>query len=152
MWCASLDPRRFCPRRSLVEYAGNLFRTIVLSGGAWRERTSLSAEYRLCWREALGVAVLTPAGYVLVLFCDADGSCQPCCPSTQNVDDDWHLSWISIPERRALCTSDDWIAIHCCGRGRTDAGLRKRVGRMPVSVCSPAKPFPPRKYHSLKNL
>ena len=40
----------------------------MLSGGAWRERTSLSAEYRLCWREALGVAVLTPAGYVLVLF------------------------------------------------------------------------------------
>src|SRR5947207_3074256 len=85
-------------------------------------------------------------------LCDADGSCQPCCPSTRNVDDDWHLSWISIPERRALCTSDDWIAIHCCGRGRTDAGLRKRGGRMPVSVCSPAKPFPPRKYHSLKNL
>lgn len=52
----------------LVEYAGNLFRTIVLSGGAWRARTSLSAEYRLFWREALGVAVLTPAGYVLVLF------------------------------------------------------------------------------------
>ena len=40
----------------------------MLSGGAWRERTSLSAEYRLCWPEALGVAVLTPAGYVLVLF------------------------------------------------------------------------------------
>lgn len=52
----------------LVEYAGNLFRMIVLSGDAWRQRTSLMAEYRLCWWEALGVAVLTPAGYVLVLF------------------------------------------------------------------------------------
>jgi drug/metabolite transporter (DMT)-like permease len=52
----------------LVEYAGNLFRTIVLSVGAWRERTSLSDEFRLCWREALGVAVLTPMGYILVLF------------------------------------------------------------------------------------
>ena len=52
----------------LVDYAGNLFRMIVLSGGAWRQRTSLSAEYRHCWREALGVAVLTPMGYILVLF------------------------------------------------------------------------------------
>jgi len=52
----------------LLEYAGNLFRTIVLSAAAWRERTSLPAEYRLCWREALGVAVLAPVAYVLVLF------------------------------------------------------------------------------------
>jgi drug/metabolite transporter (DMT)-like permease len=52
----------------LLEYAGNLFRTIVLSGGAWRAPTSLPTEYRLCWREALGVAILTPVGYVLVLF------------------------------------------------------------------------------------
>jgi drug/metabolite transporter (DMT)-like permease len=51
-----------------VEYAGNLFRMIVLSGGAFRRRALLSAEYQLCWREALGVAVLTPAGYVLVLY------------------------------------------------------------------------------------
>lgn len=51
----------------LVAYAGNLFRMIVLSGGAWRQRTSLLAEYRCCWREALGVAVLTPTGYILVL-------------------------------------------------------------------------------------
>jgi uncharacterized membrane protein len=52
----------------LVDYAGNLFRTIVLSGGAWRQRTALAAEYRVCWREALGVAILTPMGYILVLF------------------------------------------------------------------------------------
>jgi drug/metabolite transporter (DMT)-like permease len=51
----------------LVEYAGNLIRMIILSGVTWRGRTSLSIEYRSCWKEALGVAVLTPAGYVLVL-------------------------------------------------------------------------------------
>ena len=44
----------------LVEYAGNLFRALVLSGGAWQERTSLLAEWRRCWKEALGVEVLTP--------------------------------------------------------------------------------------------
>ena len=52
----------------LVEYAGNLFRTIVLSARAWRGRGSLSMEYRAIWKEALGIAVLTPAGYILVLF------------------------------------------------------------------------------------
>jgi drug/metabolite transporter (DMT)-like permease len=52
----------------LVEYAGNLFRAFVLSGGAWQERASLSAECSRCWKEALGVSVLTPVGYVLVLF------------------------------------------------------------------------------------
>jgi drug/metabolite transporter (DMT)-like permease len=52
----------------LVEYAGNLFRVIVLSTRAWQRRTSLSTEYRECWKEALGVAVLTPTGYILVLF------------------------------------------------------------------------------------
>ena len=52
----------------LVEYAGNLFRAIVLSGGAWQGRASLSEQYGRCWKEALGVSILTPVGYVLVLF------------------------------------------------------------------------------------
>ena len=52
----------------LVEYAGNLFRGAVLSGGAWRQRALLLAEYRQCWREAFGIATLTPIAYVLVLF------------------------------------------------------------------------------------
>jgi drug/metabolite transporter (DMT)-like permease len=52
----------------LVEYAGNLFRWVVLSGGAWRQRGSLLTEYLLCWKEALGIATLTPFAYVLVLF------------------------------------------------------------------------------------
>jgi drug/metabolite transporter (DMT)-like permease len=52
----------------LVEYAGNLFRGVVLSGEAWRRRGELSAEYRQCWREAFGIATLTPLAYVMVLF------------------------------------------------------------------------------------
>jgi len=52
----------------LVEYAGNLFRGIVLSGDAWRQRGSLRSEYRQCWKEAFGIATLTPIAYVLVLF------------------------------------------------------------------------------------
>ena len=52
----------------LVEYAGNLFRVAALAGGAWRRRASLPAEFRSCWRDALGIAVLTPVAYILVLF------------------------------------------------------------------------------------
>ncbi len=52
----------------LLEYAGNLFRGIVLSGRAWQQRSSLRAEYRQCWQEAFGIATLTPIAYILVLF------------------------------------------------------------------------------------
>ena len=52
----------------LVEYAGNLFRGVVLSGGAWRRRSLLRAEYLQCWKEAFGIATLTPIAYVLVLY------------------------------------------------------------------------------------
>jgi drug/metabolite transporter (DMT)-like permease len=52
----------------LVEYAGNVFRAIVLSAGAWQGRESLLVEHRRCWKEALGVSILTPVSYVLVLF------------------------------------------------------------------------------------
>lgn len=52
----------------IVEYAGNLFRMVALSGGAWRRRAKLAVEYQQCWKEALGIAVLTPVGYILVLF------------------------------------------------------------------------------------
>jgi drug/metabolite transporter (DMT)-like permease len=51
----------------LVEYAGNLFRAIVLSRGAWLRRSTLRADSSLCWTGALGIAVLTPIGYVLAL-------------------------------------------------------------------------------------
>jgi drug/metabolite transporter (DMT)-like permease len=39
-----------------------------LLGGAWRNRNSLAMEYRKTWKEALAIAVLTPVGYILVLF------------------------------------------------------------------------------------
>ena len=49
----------------LVEYAGNLFHVTVLSRRAWQERGSLVKGYRECWKEALGVALLSPIAYVL---------------------------------------------------------------------------------------
>jgi drug/metabolite transporter (DMT)-like permease len=52
----------------LVEYAGNLVRTVVLSSEAYRRRASLLPEYAQCWKEASGIAILTPLGYILVLF------------------------------------------------------------------------------------
>jgi drug/metabolite transporter (DMT)-like permease len=53
----------------LVEYAGNLLRTLVLSVLVSRERASqIMAEYRRHWKESLGIGVLTMAGYTLVLF------------------------------------------------------------------------------------
>lgn len=52
----------------IVDYAGNLFRTIVLTPAAWKERALLRQQYSECWKEALGISVLTPAGYILVLF------------------------------------------------------------------------------------
>lgn len=52
----------------LVQYAGNLLRTLVLTMVALRDRSGLRAEYRQYWREALGISILTPAGYVLVLL------------------------------------------------------------------------------------
>lgn len=51
----------------LVEYAGTAFRTVALTGAAWKARP-LAAEYRQCWRQALGISILLPAGYLLVLF------------------------------------------------------------------------------------
>jgi drug/metabolite transporter (DMT)-like permease len=52
----------------LVAYAGNLFRAIALSPGAWREQAMLPVEFARCWREVLGVAFLTPMTYMLVLL------------------------------------------------------------------------------------
>jgi uncharacterized membrane protein len=52
----------------LVDYAGNLFRTVVLAPRAWRERVGIPQAFRQCWRESLGISILTPAGYILVLY------------------------------------------------------------------------------------
>jgi drug/metabolite transporter (DMT)-like permease len=52
----------------LVDFAENLFRTIVFSFRGWRERATLATEFKICWKEALGITILTPLGYILVLF------------------------------------------------------------------------------------
>jgi uncharacterized membrane protein len=52
----------------LVEYAGNLFRALLLSVGILRRQTPLAAEYRKYWKYVYSIAVLMPAGYILVLF------------------------------------------------------------------------------------
>ena len=52
----------------LVDFAENLFRTIVFSYRGWRERATLPAEFARCWKEALGIMVLTPLAYILVLY------------------------------------------------------------------------------------
>ena len=52
----------------LVEYSGNLFRTLVLAPRAWQDRARVRQEYPSCWMESLGISVLTPVGYILVLL------------------------------------------------------------------------------------
>ncbi|MGC9159060.1 MAG: EamA family transporter [Terracidiphilus sp.] len=51
----------------LVEYAGNLFRAIVLSRQAWIQRAEVRREIPRCWPGAVCIALLTPIGYVLAL-------------------------------------------------------------------------------------
>lgn len=52
----------------LVDYAGNLFRVVVLSPGAWRDRLRVREEIRLHARSAAVVSLLGPLGYILVLY------------------------------------------------------------------------------------
>jgi drug/metabolite transporter (DMT)-like permease len=52
----------------LVEYAGCVFRLFWLSTRGWRDRADLPREFRLYWKHALSIAILLPAGYILVLF------------------------------------------------------------------------------------
>ncbi len=53
----------------LVEYAGNALRALALSSAALPNgQASLTAEYRKYWKTACSIAVLMPAGYLLVLF------------------------------------------------------------------------------------
>ncbi len=52
----------------LIDYSGNLFRTVVLSGVVFRRSALLREEYGKYWRSALGIGILTPLGYILVLF------------------------------------------------------------------------------------
>jgi drug/metabolite transporter (DMT)-like permease len=52
----------------LVDYAGNLFRLLVLSPRALLDRPRVRRELRQYWRAAAGVAVLGPMAYILVLY------------------------------------------------------------------------------------
>ena len=52
----------------LVDYAGNLFRVVVLTPRALTDRPRVVSELRQYWRPAAGVAVLGPLAYILVLY------------------------------------------------------------------------------------
>ncbi|QDQ27086.1 EamA family transporter [Chitinimonas arctica] len=52
----------------LVDYAGNSLRCLMLTPRALADRHALLPELRRYWKPALGVSVLGPLGYTLVLF------------------------------------------------------------------------------------
>jgi drug/metabolite transporter (DMT)-like permease len=52
----------------VIDYAGNLVRTLVLSPGAWRDRKRVANEMREYARPVLTVSIFGPLGYILVLF------------------------------------------------------------------------------------
>jgi drug/metabolite transporter (DMT)-like permease len=52
----------------LIEYAGSFLRTFFLALRVKIGSPVLIAEYKQCWKEALGIAILMPIGYILVLF------------------------------------------------------------------------------------
>lgn len=51
----------------VVDYVGNVFRATLFAPLAWRDRATVRAEYARHWKSALGVSVLGPLGYILVL-------------------------------------------------------------------------------------
>jgi drug/metabolite transporter (DMT)-like permease len=51
----------------LLDYVGNVFRAVVFAPLAWRDRATVRDEYPRYWKPALGVSVLGPLGYILVL-------------------------------------------------------------------------------------
>jgi drug/metabolite transporter (DMT)-like permease len=52
----------------LVDYVGNLFRACVLAPQALRQFDVVADEYPRYWKQALGVSILGPTGYILVLY------------------------------------------------------------------------------------
>jgi uncharacterized membrane protein len=52
----------------LVDFAENIFRAVVLTPRACQDRARVRAEFSTYWKHALGIAFLTPTGYILVLF------------------------------------------------------------------------------------
>lgn len=51
----------------LVDYVGNVFRALVFAPLVLRDRTRVRMELPRVWKSAVGVAVLGPLGYILVL-------------------------------------------------------------------------------------
>ena len=51
----------------LIDYVGNLFRAVVFAPRIWRDRARVRVEFPRYWKSALGVSVLGPLGYILVL-------------------------------------------------------------------------------------
>lgn len=52
----------------IVDYVGNVLRTLVLLPSAWRHRAEARREMRDYYKPALTVSLLGPLGYVLVLY------------------------------------------------------------------------------------
>lgn len=52
----------------LVDYVGNCFRAFALAPQALRRLDVVADEYPRYWKQALGVSVLGPTGYILVLY------------------------------------------------------------------------------------
>lgn len=52
----------------IVDYTGNLVRTLVLTPGAWLDRARVWQEMRTFARPVAVVSVLGPLGYILVLY------------------------------------------------------------------------------------
>ena len=56
----------------LIEFAGSFFRMTGLSVAFGRtlrqDRSAIAGEYRECWKAALGISILMPAAYILVLY------------------------------------------------------------------------------------
>jgi len=52
----------------IVDYTGNLFRTLVLAPSAWRDRTTTWSELSRFRNSILTVSLLGPLGYILVLY------------------------------------------------------------------------------------
>jgi drug/metabolite transporter (DMT)-like permease len=52
----------------LIDYTGNLFRMVVLSPAAWRDRQQTVLEFRRYRNPIFIVSLLGPLGYILVLY------------------------------------------------------------------------------------
>lgn len=52
----------------IVDYGGNLIRTLVLLPSAWRHRTQTRQEWKDFYKPVLTVSLLGPLGYILVLY------------------------------------------------------------------------------------